>query len=1048
MVTVTLSEDQNTPNLSSEADTVNASLAGTLNGNDEIDGLAGIDALILSAAQSVTFEADTLINFENVSITGGAQVITTHDATVASDKSLIVNAAASADSVFWDGSAETDGQFEITGGSAGDTLIGGAQGDTLSGGGGEDVFRYTNAFADGDVIAGGAASDTLQVVGEGNFTSVSSISSIERISISGTNASAVFADHLTAGSLTLSGAGSFAFIVMSGVEYDLSNLDTSALSEDEATIQVGVQVGAATTLIAPTAFAAIMVGGTGDDRLSGGGGHDWLSGSAGADSIYGAAGDDTMKGGNGDDLLVGGSGEDRLFGGDGHDLIKGGSTGDVLSGGEGDDTLVGEDGDDNLTGDTGDDQLSGGAGFDFLTAGDGDDTLVGGEDGDELYGGEDDDVLRGGAGDDDLCGEDGDDHLSGGTGSDWLCGDAGNDTLSGGLGADLLIGGAGNDLLVGGAGDDSLAGVSGADTLAGGAGSDEYAASDGITLLDWSPGEKLIFDSATALTTRGISRSGNTLTFDTDADNTSDISVTISGVALGASFSVAIADGDAEVTYTAPSPNSGSEGNDDDGVVVVDEPTDSGSGSNVRTVTNTGSTPGSAAIVEGTENNGNVVTATIPTGVTLTAEGPELAQTPDTTRPNLLGAIDARDPSGKPGLLSGASSFLDGLDPNTVLDVRTIVISASSQSLSAPIVFEGSVSGTDETQSEAFVIDLHALPTGSQVVLDNIEFASIIGSATITGGSGDNYAIGDDAAQFISLGVGDDTLFGGGGSDTVASAGGNDRLFGDGGDDRVTGGEGSDTLEGGTGDDTLVGGSGDDQLVGGSGLDVAQFSTSAPVFADPIARDSGRVTVEGSDSMESVEVLVFADRKTIVTHDAATSATAFDELGYLAANDDVAAAVAVGMFSSALEHYTQFGRYEERSGVASFPFDERYYLDAYSDVAEAVMGGSFSSGLDHYQRVGHAESRDPTAAFSSAYYLTRNPDVATAVARGQFASAYEHYREVGAGEGRAASAFFDTAKYLAAYSDVDAAGINPLDHYLSTGIFEGRTGFLTDDYTL
>jgi Ca2+-binding RTX toxin-like protein len=1048
MVDVTLSEDPDHPTLSAEADTVSASLAGALDDNDEIDGLAGSDTLILSAAQSVVFGANTLTNFENVSITGGTQTITTHDATVASDKSLVVNASASTASLFWDGSVESDGQFEITGGSAADTLIGGAQGDTLSGGGGADVFRYTNAAADGDVIAGGADSDTLQVITYGDFTSVSSISGIERISISGTDVSAVFADHFTAESLALSGVGSFAFLVMSGAGYDLSNLDTSALSEDNATIQVGVQVGVATILTAPTAFAAIMVGGAGDDRLNGGGGSDWLSGSGGADSIYGADGDDTMSGGVGDDLLVGGAGEDRLFGGNGHDLIKGGTTGDVLSGGDGNDTLFGEEGDDNLTGDIGDDQLSGGVGFDFLTAGDGNDTLAGGDDGDELYGGDDDDVLLGGDGDDDLCGEQGNDHLSGGSGSDWLCGDAGNDTLNGGLGDDLLIGGADDDLLVGGAGNDSLDGVSGADTLTGGAGNDEYAASDGVTLLDWAPGEKLIFGGSTALTTGGISRSGNTLSFDTDADNVSDISVTIAGVALGASFSVVIVDGDAEVSYIAPSSNNGSDEDPSGDVVVVDEPADSGSGSNVRTVTNTGSTPGSAAIVEGTENNGNVVTATIPTGVTLTAEGPGLAQTPDTTRPNLLSAIDARDPSGKPGLLSGASSFLDGLDPNTVLDVRTIVVSASSQSLSAPIVFEGSVPGTGQTQSEAFVIDLHALPTGSQVVLDNIEFASIIGSATITGGSGDNYAVGDDAAQFISLGVGDDTLFGGGGSDTVASAEGNDRLFGDDGDDRITGGEGSDRLEGGTGDDTLVGGSGDDQIVGGSGRDIAQFSTVAPILANPIARDSDHITVEGSDSTEGIEVLVFADRKTIITHDAATSTTVFDELGYLTANEDVAAAVAVGMFSSALEHYTLFGQHEERLGAESFPFDERYYLDAYSDVAEAVLAGDFNSGRDHYQRVGHAESRDPTAAFSSAYYLTRNPDVANAVANGQFESAYEHYRAIGAGEGRAASAFFDTAKYLAAYSDVDAAGVNPLDHYLSTGIFESRTGFLADEYIL
>ena len=42
-------------------------------------------------------------------------------------------------------------------------------------------------------------------------------------------------------------------------------------------------------------------------------------------------------------------------------------------------------------------------------------------------------------------------------------------------------------------------------------------------------------------------------------------------------------------------------------------------------------------------------------------------------------------------------------------------------------------------------------------------------------------------------------------------------------------------------------------------------------------------------------------------------------------------------------------------------------------------------------------------------------------------------------EGRDASASFDTLGYLAANPDVAAAGVNPLDHYLISGIYEGRT---------
>jgi len=42
-------------------------------------------------------------------------------------------------------------------------------------------------------------------------------------------------------------------------------------------------------------------------------------------------------------------------------------------------------------------------------------------------------------------------------------------------------------------------------------------------------------------------------------------------------------------------------------------------------------------------------------------------------------------------------------------------------------------------------------------------------------------------------------------------------------------------------------------------------------------------------------------------------------------------------------------------------------------------------------------------------------------------------------EGRDPSAVFDTLGYLAANPDVDAANVNPLDHFLKFGIYEGRT---------
>jgi Ca2+-binding RTX toxin-like protein len=65
---------------------------------------------------------------------------------------------------------------------------------------------------------------------------------------------------------------------------------------------------------------------------------------------------------------------------------------------------------------------------------------------------------------------------------------------------------------------------------------------------------------------------------------------------------------------------------------------------------------------------------------------------------------------------------------------------------------------------------------------------------------------GDDQAQVLFFGPGDDLIHGSGGNDIVASSGGIDHLYGDSGDDIVIGGADADVLYGGEGDDILQGG--------------------------------------------------------------------------------------------------------------------------------------------------------------------------------------------------------------------------------------------------
>ncbi len=76
---------------------------------------------------------------------------------------------------------------------------------------------------------------------------------------------------------------------------------------------------------------------------------------------------------------------------------------------------------------------------------------------------------------------------------------------------------------------------------------------------------------------------------------------------------------------------------------------------------------------------------------------------------------------------------------------------------------------------------------------------------------------------------------------------------------------------------------------------------------------------------------------------------------------------------------------------------------------------------------------NPDPLFDVAYYLAANPDVAAAGV-----DPYQHFSTTGWREGRDPSALFHVAYYLNQNPDVAAAGINPLQHFENFGWREGR----------
>jgi len=185
-----------------------------------------------------------------------------------------------------------------------------------------------------------------------------------------------------------------------------------------------------------------------------------------------------------------------------------------------------------------------------------------------------------------------------------------------------------------------------------------------------------------------------------------------------------------------------------------------------------------------------------------------------------------------------------------------------------PLVINGSAAAGYGKQ--AVIIDARALPAGTVIRVDNVEFVAVVGAVRAIGGAGQNMASGDGDAQWIVLGPGNDTLHGGAGNDTVGSEAGDDQVFGDAGDDIVFGGAGNDLLSGGAGND---------KLNGGTGFDVA---------VQEGARSDYTVTLDGagiklthtasgvSDWLVDVEQVRFATGPSLtVAHSAAEEAAAF-----------------------------------------------------------------------------------------------------------------------------------------------------------------------------
>ena len=138
----------------------------------------------------------------------------------------------------------------------------------------------------------------------------------------------------------------------------------------------------------------------------------------------------------------------------------------------------------------------------------------------------------------------------------------------------------------------------------------------------------------------------------------------------------------------------------------------------------------------------------------------------------------------------------------------------------------------------------------------------------ITGSAFDDLLAGNNVANFLFGGDGEDTLNGQGGDDELSGGDGEDTLNGQTEDDLLQGGNGDDTLNGGAGNDDLfgdadndrlIGGLGADGLAGGSGTDIASYESALAGVTALMLNAAQNTGDAAGDTYLSIENLVGSD---------------------------------------------------------------------------------------------------------------------------------------------------------------------------------------------
>ncbi len=460
-------------------------------------------------------------------------------------------------------------------------------------------------------------------------------------------------------------------------------------------------------------------------------------------------------------------------------------------------------------------------------------------------------------------------NATGGNGSDRLTGNSANNRLDGGAGLDTVSYAAATsavsiNLATGtasgtGVGTDTLVGV---ENARGGSGNDTLIAIAGVATSvsadQFKPQSLVATSTATAIILDGH--------FGTAADAhignaTTTPHATVQAIASGGfdyyMFTVTTADSavsiDIDATYgldtivTLVRADGSEVASNDDGSVKDAGSTSGSRGSTLDSFVTAALAAGTYFVKVGRFNDDPVGSGTtgplgLNAGQSYTLHV-SLANAPIASGTVLLGSI----------LDGGAGN--DSLQGGTGIDV--LIGGAGDDSYiindASDVVSESAAAGTDRVEAR-----------GNYYLAANIE-QLVLGQ-----GAGDIYGVGNDMANTVTGNEGANLLLGGAGDDVVNGADGADRLFGEAGADTLNGDAGADYLAGGAGNDILNGLADADQVHGEAGDDI--IDGGAGSFTDLLTGGDGNDVIRAASGQGEYDIL---------------NGAAGDDVYYIDSRDDI-----------------------------------------------------------------------------------------------------------------------------------------------------------------